>query len=78
MTYKHPYRFETTTALKAGFDLKFNSPWDVQFGTASSDLSGTMTNGGPNYKGITQDGTYKASIMVTDDFASAAYEIVKQ
>lgn len=78
MTYKHPYTYEVTSALKAGFDLKFNSPWEVQFGTSSTALAGTMTNGGDNFKGITQDGTYKATIQVSNDYASADYELVKQ
>jgi len=78
MTYKHPYTFEGTFALKNGFDIKFNSPWEVQFGTTGTALSGTMTNGGENYKGITQDGNYKTSIVVTNDYTSATYEFVKQ
>ncbi|WP_210462926.1 SusE domain-containing protein [Rufibacter roseolus] len=78
MTYKHPYTFEGTFALKANYDLKFNSPWDVQFGTNSTALTGTMTNGGPNYKGITQAGNYKTTITVTNDYKTAEYSFVKQ
>lgn len=78
MTYKHPYVFEATTALKGGHDLKFNSPWAVQFGTSGTALSGTMTNGGDNFKGVNQDGNYKTTLTVTPDYASATYEIVKQ
>ena len=78
MTYIHPYKFEVTGTLSAGFHSKFNSPWDVQFGTADTALSGTMTNGGPNYTGITQNGTYKATIVVNDDFSEATYTFVKQ
>jgi starch-binding outer membrane protein SusE/F len=78
MTYVHPYKYEVTANLKGGYDMKFNSPWDVQFGTDSKALSGTMTNGGANYKGITADGSYKASIEVTDDYTSATYSFVKQ
>ncbi|WP_197464096.1 SusE domain-containing protein [Rufibacter sp. DG15C] len=78
MTYKHPYTFEGTFALKANYDLKFNSPWDVQFGSNGTALSGTMTNGGPNFKGVTQAGTYKATITVTPDYKTAEYSFVKQ
>ncbi len=78
MTYTHPYKFEVTGTLSAGFHSKFNSPWDVQFGTADTALSGTMTNGGPNYTGITQNGTYKATIVVNDEFSEATYTFVKQ
>jgi hypothetical protein len=78
MTYKHPYIFEGTFALKANFDSKFNSPWDVQFGTNATALSGSMTNGGPNFKGITQAGTYKATITVSNDYKTAEYAFVKQ
>jgi starch-binding outer membrane protein SusE/F len=78
MTYTHPYKFETTGSLTAGFHSKFISPWDVQFGTDATTLTGTMTNGGNNYKGINATGNYKATIVVTDDFAEANYTFVKQ
>ncbi|HEY9489607.1 MAG TPA: hypothetical protein VIQ51_14790 [Chryseosolibacter sp.] len=78
MTYIHPYTFEVTGTLNGGFHSKFNSPWDVQFGTAAKTLAGTMTNGGPNFTGITQNGTYKATIVVSDDYSTAEYTFVKQ
>jgi hypothetical protein len=78
MTYTHPYIYDVTGDLTAGYASKFNSPWDVQFGTASTALSGTMANGGPNYFGIASTGTYKAHIVVTDDYSSADYSFVKQ
>jgi hypothetical protein len=78
MTYSHPYKFEVTGNLFGGFHSKFISPWDVQFGTSSTALSGTMTNGGDNYKGIVQNGSYKANITVTDDYSEATYTFVKQ
>jgi hypothetical protein len=80
MTYVHPYKYEVTADLTGGFVSKFNSPWDVQFGTSDTALSGTMTNSGdsPNYKGIVQSGSYKATIVVTDDYATAEYTFVKQ
>ncbi|OKL38764.1 SusE domain-containing protein [Pontibacter flavimaris] len=78
MTYVHPYKYEVTANLKAGYDLKFNSPWDVQFGTDSDALNGTMSNGGANYKGIKQSGSYKATLEVSNDYTSAKYAFVKQ
>jgi len=78
MTYKHPYTFEGDFALKGGFDIKFNSPWEVELGTSATALSGTLIQKGDNYKGITQDGNYKTSIVVTNDYTSATYEFVKQ
>jgi len=78
MTYTHPYKYDVTGDLTAGFASKFNSPWDVQFGTSSMALSGTMTNGGDNYYGITSTGTYKASIVVSEDYTTADYSFVKQ
>ena len=78
MTYIHPYKFEVTGTLNAGFHSKFISPWDVQFGTDATALTGTMTNGGPNYTGISQNGTYKATIEVSDDYTTADYAFVKQ
>lgn len=78
MTYIHPYTFEVTGSLNAGFHSKFISPWDIQFGTDSKALSGTMTNGGVNYTGITQAGSYKATIVVSDDYTTAEYIFAKQ
>ncbi|HEX5170827.1 MAG TPA: SusE domain-containing protein [Cyclobacteriaceae bacterium] len=78
MTYIHPYKFEVTASLSAGYHSKFISPWDIQFGTSDTALTGTMTNGGANYTGIAQNGTYKASIEITDDYSSCTYSFVKQ
>lgn len=78
MSYSHPYIFEVTGTLSAGFHSKFISPWDIQFGTAATDLTGTMTNGGPNYTGIALSGSYVATITVTNDYTSADYSFVKQ
>ena len=78
MTYIHPYTFEVTGSLNAGFHSKFNSPWDIQFGTSGMALSGTMTNGGPNYAGIVETGTYKATLVVSEDYTTADYTFVKQ
>ena len=77
MTYIHPLTFEGTFDLVGGYDSKFNSPWEVQFGTSDSALSGTMQNGGPNFKGITSDGKYTATIVVTNDYKSCTYKFVK-
>jgi hypothetical protein len=80
MTYVHPHKFEVTAPLKSGFEMKFNSPWDVEMGADdASALSGTMTNkGGANFKSITQDGNYLAKIEVTDTYATGTYEFIKQ
>lgn len=78
MTYVHPYQFEVTAALKAGFDIKINSPWDVEFGTDDTALTGTMVNKGPNFKGITQSGNYLIKVTVAEDFSECTYEFVKQ
>lgn len=78
MTYSHPLKFSVTGALKAGYHMKFNSPWDIQFGTDATTLTGTVTNGGPNMVVITSDGTYTAALEVSNDYQEATYEIVKQ
>jgi starch-binding outer membrane protein SusE/F len=80
MTYTHPHKFEVTANLSAGFDTKFISPWAVQFGTTATALTGTMQNSdpSPNFKGITQSGSYKASIIVAEDLATGEYSFVKQ
>lgn len=80
MTYVHPLKFEGTFDLTAGYDSKFNSPWEVEFGTSATSLTGTMNHvpGGPNFKGIVETGTYKASITVANDYKSCTYAFVKQ
>lgn len=87
MTYEHPYILSVTADLKAGFDMKFNSPWDVEFGAGDSDdataLSGTMTNkaihgSADNFTCIKTDGTYKASIVIDSDFGKGTYEFAAQ
>lgn len=80
MTYVHPYGFETTVDLKANYDMKFISPWDVEMGADDpSAMSGTMTNkGGANFKNVTSDGTYKVTITVADDYSAGSYDYVKQ
>lgn len=78
MTYIHPYKYEyNNAALSAGFHSKFNSPWDIQYGTSSTALTGTMTNGGDNFTGIIQNGNYKATIVVNDTHTSCTYTFVK-
>jgi len=78
MTYIHPYTFEVTGTLTGGFHSKFNSPWDVQFGTDSKSLTGTMENGGANFTGIVQSGQYVARIVVSPDYSTAEYSFVRQ
>ncbi len=79
MTYIHPYTFQAEgIELTAGYHVKLNSPWEVQFGTSGTSLTGTMTNGGDNFTGISQSGVYNVSIEVTDDFTTGDYAFVKQ
>lgn len=81
MTYTHPYTFTVTNAALVGGNVsKFNSPWDIQFSTASTALSGTMNNDSslPNYSGIVQTGTYNATIVVNDMYTQCSYNFVKQ
>ena len=79
MTYVHPHKFTTTADLKAGYHMKFNSPWEVQFGADdAAALSGTMTNnGGSNFNNITTSGNYNVSIETTPDYATGTYVFVK-
>lgn len=80
MAYKHPYRFEVTAQLNSGHDMKFNSPWDIEFGADDPQaLSGSMTNkGGSNFKCITQTGNYKIEIEIANDYSVGTYQFVKQ
>ena len=78
MNYSHPYQFEVTASLTGGFDVKINSPWDIEFGTDDTELKGTMENKGPNFKGITQSGGYLIKITVAEDYSECSYEFIKQ
>ncbi|MCM4160877.1 hypothetical protein FHG64_17805 [Antarcticibacterium flavum] len=81
MTYVHPYKFTTTQPLEAGYEMKFNSPWDIQFGADDpSAMSGTMTNAGDssNFVNITSSGTYTANIEVSEDYQTGTYEFIAE
>ncbi len=80
MTYEHPYTFKLTAPLVAGYDMKFNSPWDIQFGADDpAALSGTMTNnGGSNFRNITSGGNYDVTIVVANDYSTGTYKFVKK
>jgi len=79
MTYVHPYKFTASgVTLNAGYDTKFNSPWDIQFGVDTNNgdvenaLSGSTTNGGSNFRNILA-GTYSATLTVSDDYTVGTY-----
>ena len=80
MTYVHPLQFTTTQELKAGYAMKFNSPWEVQFGADDpTAMSGTMTNnGGSNFENITTSGVYTVNITVSEDYSTGTYEFVSE
>ncbi|AHM63354.1 hypothetical protein D770_25545 [Flammeovirgaceae bacterium 311] len=80
MTYVHPYKFELTAPLNAGYDMKFISPWDVDMGAENpAALSGSMIHGGgSNFKNITESGDYKVTIEVAPDYSAGTYQFVKQ
>ncbi|MEH0153331.1 SusE domain-containing protein [Limibacter armeniacum] len=79
MTYETPNTFTLTATLKAGYEMKFNSPWDIQLGTETPDaLSGNLINGGgENFTCITEDGEYTVTITVSEDYSVGTYQFVK-
>ncbi|GLB54158.1 hypothetical protein NBRC110019_31990 [Neptunitalea chrysea] len=80
MTYQHPLMFTTTQTLETGYSMKFNSPWDNQFGADDpSALSGTMTNnGGSDFNNITTAGSYNVNITIDDTYSTGTYEFIAQ
>lgn len=78
MTYVHPLQYTLTEELEAGYDMKFNSPWDVEFGADDPKaMSGGMTHGGTNnFKNITTSGTYTVNIEVENTYATGTYEFL--
>ncbi|AUS05059.1 SusE domain-containing protein [Pseudotamlana carrageenivorans] len=79
LTYEHPFKFTSTVALKANFDMKFFSPWDNDFGGDDpSALSGGMTNGGgSNIRNIVTDGNYLVNVEVTNNYTTGTYEFTQ-
>ena len=80
MTYIGNYTWEVTETLTSGYDSKFISPWDFDFGSESpTELTGNMTaGGGENFMNLAESGTYQVSITLETDFTIGSYEFVKQ
>lgn len=80
LIYVHPYTFTLTTDLVSSYEMKINSPWDVEFGADDpTAMSGTMTNkGGENFTNISTDGIYQLSITISNDYQTGNYEFVSQ
>jgi len=79
MTYSHPNTFTVTANLTAGYDSKFISPWDFDFGSDNpTSLTGNLINGGgSNMVNINTDGSYTATIILNDDYQSGTYEFAQ-
>ncbi len=80
MTYEHPNTYKISTNLTANYDMKFISPWDLDFGaTSPNSLSGDLLNGGgSNIVNITQDGNYAVTITLNNNYSTGTYQFVKQ
>jgi starch-binding outer membrane protein SusE/F len=80
MTYEHPNKYVVTTNLTAGYDMKFISPWDYDFGsTTPSNATGNIEkSGGSNLVNITNSGSYKVTIILNSDYQTGTYSFVQQ
>ena len=80
MTYEHPNTYKISTNLTANYDMKFISPWDLDFGSTSpNSLSGNLLNGGgSNIVNITQDANYAVTLTLNNDYSTGTYQFVKQ
>lgn len=80
MTYVHPNTYKITTNLISNYDMKFISPWDLDFGSDTpNSLSGNLINGGgSNIINITEDGSYEVTIELENNFNSGTYLFEKQ
>jgi hypothetical protein len=80
MNYVHPYSFEVTAELNAGYHMKFNSPWDIQFGADDpTQMTGTMINNWwSNFECITETGTYDVVIDIAEDYSTGNYAFTAQ
>ncbi len=79
MTYVHPNTYTITTDLTAGYDTKFISPWDFDFGSDSptSSTGNLINSGGSNLLNINTDGTYTVTISLAEDYQTGTYEFVQ-
>lgn len=86
--YSHPFTYTVTVDLIAGYDSKFNSPWEVEFGAqeGSSDdataLSGSMTNKGKddsvpvnNFLFPVSDGSHTVTLIINPDYVTGTYTV---
>jgi len=75
MSYEHPNTYKITTNLISNYDMKFISPWDLDFGSDDpSNLSGNLINGGgSNIINITTDGSYDVKIVLENNYNVGTY-----
>lgn len=80
MTYEHPNTYKITTNLISNYDMKFISPWDLEFGSDNpTNLAGNLINkGGENIKNITEDASYKVKIVLESNYNGGTYLFEKQ
>lgn len=81
MTYVHPYKFTLLGAnLVAGYNTKFISPWEVQFGVVEGSdnataISGTTTNNktSGDFKCISTSGSYDVLLTIDNLYKKGTY-----
>lgn len=80
MTYEHPNTYKITTNLIANYEMKFISPWDLDFGSdAPNNLDGNIENGGgSNIVNISEDASYEVTIVLNDSYTEGTYQFTKQ
>ncbi len=80
MTYEHPNTYKITTNLISNYDMKFISPWDLDFGSDTpSNLDGNLINGGgSNIVNISEDASYEVTIVLNNNYTEGTYQFVKQ
>lgn len=80
MTYEHPNMYKITTNITANYNMKFISPWDLEYGSESPEnLGGIITNkGGADIKNINENGTFEVIISLENNYGSGSYQFVKQ
>ena len=80
MTYEHPNTYKITTHLISNYDMKFISPWDLDFGSDAPDnLDGNLTNGGgSNIVNISEDASYEVTVVLNTNYTEGTYQFTKQ
>ncbi len=79
MEYVGNYTWEVTSDFDVGYNSKFITPWDFEFGGVDSDtlMGDLLGTGGVDINNITEAGTYNVKMRLEKNFNSGEYVFTK-